>query len=82
MVLHKYSPQVLEARSSDLSLSNLFVCVLLFLRCSEHANYNDFVVSIQCIVCMSYNVYHFYCFLSFQLLLCFCALVCADAAEK
>ena len=48
MVLHKYSPQVLETRSSDLSLSSLFVlsfclfvCVLLFLRCSEHANYNS-----------------------------------------
>ena len=65
MVLHKYSQQVLEA-SSYLSLSSLFVlsfclfvCVLLFLRRSEHANYNDFVVSIQCIICMSYNVYRF-----------------------
>ena len=61
MVLHKYSPQVLEA-SSYLSLSSLFVlslclfvCVLLFLMCSEHADYNSFVVSIQCIICMSYN---------------------------
>ena len=51
MILHKYSPQVLEASSSDCPFQVcLFVCVLLFLRCSEHANYNDFVVSIQCIV--------------------------------
>ena len=65
MVWHKYSPQVLEA-SSYLSLSSLFVlsfclfvCVLLFLRCSKDANYSDFVISIQCIVCMPYNVYCF-----------------------
>ena len=88
MVLHKYSPQVLEA-SSYLSLSSLFVlffclfvCDLLFLRCSKHANYNDFVISMQCIVCMSYNVYRFLLLPFFQLLLCFCALICAVAAEK
>ena len=88
MVLHEYSSQVLKA-SSYLSLSSLFVlsfclfvCVLLFLRCSEHANYNDFAVSIQCIICMSYNVYRFLLLPFFQFLLCFCALICAVAAEK
>ena len=50
MNLHKNS-QVLKASSPCLSLSSLsvlsfFVCVLLFLRCSDHANYNDFVISI------------------------------------
>ena len=73
MVLHKYSPQVLET-SSYLSLSSLFVCVLLFLRCSERTNYNDFVVSIQCIICMSYNVYRFFTasfFSAFIVFLCF-----------
>ena len=29
----------------------------------KHANFNDFVASIQCIVCISYKVYRFYCFL-------------------
>ena len=88
MVLHKYSSQVLEASFylSFLSLFVLsfclFVCVLLFLQCSKHANYNDFVISILCIVCMSYNVYHFLLLPYFQLLLCFCALICAVAAEK
>ena len=89
MVLHKCSPQVLEASSSDLSLSSLFilsfclfVCILLFSRYSEHATYNDFVVSIQCIVCMSYNVYRFLLLPFFQLLLCFCALIWAVAAAK
>ena len=80
MNLHKYSPQVLEASSPCLSLSSL--SVLFFLRCSEHANYNDFVISIQCIVYMSYNVYRFLLLPFFQLLLCFCALICAVAAEK
>ena len=58
-------------------------CSLLFLRCSKHALlYNDFVISIQCIVCMSYNVYRFLLLPFFQLLLCFCGLICAFAAEK
>ena len=52
------------------------------LRCSKHANYNNFVISIQCIVCMSFNVYRFLLLPFFQLLLCFCALICAVAAEK
>ena len=51
MVLHKYS-RVLKASSPCLSLSSFFlffVCVLYFLRCSEHANYND--------VCYTYTIY-------------------------
>ena len=40
MVLDKYLPQVIEVSLLILSLSNFFfVCVLLFLRLSRHADY-------------------------------------------